>query len=136
MEIEVTEATKESFRKAIVKLLEDNFKCWDRPVIYADNPKGEMRFDVCNEDQPWHSDGFIWLHVEPDSFGDLSDDHAAEADFIVESMYDDAVEEMTAEYANYDDTPEPDFDEPEEREATDYEIDRAEDEYFADRSEK
>ena len=86
-----TNESSRTFRNAVLAVLSTDSDTWPQPVIYAEHVDGDKyRFDACNE--PAMPEGaIVWLNVEPDSFGELSGDHEADADSIEANMFESAV---------------------------------------------
>jgi hypothetical protein len=86
-----TNESRKTFRAAILAVLTTDSDTWPRPVIYAEHIAGDKyRFDSCNA-PAMPSDAIPWMFVEPDSFGDLTGDHEADADGIELNMFEHAI---------------------------------------------
>ena len=94
--MKTTPDTSRSFQAAILNVLSTESDRWPQPVIYAEEVDGEMRFDACNA-PAMPSDAIAWMHVEEDSFGDLTGDHEADANGIALNMYEQAVNDTLDE---------------------------------------
>lgn len=88
-----TNATRRSFNAALVSTLSTDSDRWPQPVIYAEDIAGEMIFSACNA-PAMPSDAIVWLHVEGDSFGDLTGDHQADANGIEANSFELAVNDV------------------------------------------
>lgn len=96
--MKITTDTASSFQSAIFDAISTDSARWPQPVIYAEEIAGEMRFGACN--QPALSgDEIVWLHVDGDSFGELTGDHEADAGGIATNMYEQAVNDTLDEIA-------------------------------------
>jgi hypothetical protein len=96
--MKTTDNTRRTFNAAIREILSTDSDRWPQPVIYAEkNAAGEMVFGACNAPALGGSE-IVWLHVEPDSFGDLSGDAQADADGIEANCYEQAVQDTLAAF--------------------------------------
>lgn len=93
-----TNQSRQSFRAAILAVLDADRASWPQPVIYAEHIEGDKyRFDACNE-PAMPKDAILWLAVEEDSFGELSGDNEADADGIENNMFEHAVNDVNDAY--------------------------------------
>ena len=86
--------SRESFRNAVYDAITADLCRWPQPVIYAKkSDNGEFLFRACNA-AALCGDEIVWLHVEPDSFGVLSDNPDADADGIKSNMFEQAINDI------------------------------------------
>ena len=89
--ITTTAESRASFRQAVLDVLTTDRETWPDPVIYAEYVGDDKyRFGSCNA-PALSGDEIVWMHVEPDSFGGLTGDDAADADGIEDNMFEQAV---------------------------------------------
>ena len=88
--MKITSKTRSSFRKSVkdsLDALEEG--CMNEPSIYAIEKNGEMVFEFSARlEVP--KDGFLWLTVQPDSFGDLSGNNEEDAIGIENNCFEEA----------------------------------------------
>lgn len=85
-----TDESRKSFRAAVHSVLTTDRETWPEPVIYAEYVGGDVyRFGACNA-PALSGDEIVWIHVEPDHFGELSGDPDADADGIEANMFEQA----------------------------------------------
>jgi hypothetical protein len=94
--MKTTTSTNRSFRAAVLAALSTDSATWPQPVIYAQEIDGEMIFDACNA-PAMPQDAIPWMHVESDSFGDLTGDHEADSHAIECNMFDQAANDTLDE---------------------------------------
>jgi hypothetical protein len=86
--------SRETFRNAVLAILDTDSNDWKNPVIYAQNVDGDKYlFDSCNA-IAMPSDAIPWLYVEADSFGDLTGDHETDAAGIELNMFEQAINDV------------------------------------------
>jgi len=95
-----TQKTRESFRATILDILTDpDGDDYFTPVIYAESIDGEMIFGSCQA-AALGGHETVWMHVEADSFGEITGDHLEDTIGIEDNCYAQAVNDILEELEN------------------------------------